>query len=111
MENQHHDRTRPRRVGWAVAIATALAGIAIPLTTQPAGATTPACDTSWTGSGTGTWSTAGSWDNGVPTADTVACLPAGHYTVFADGARAARGLVIGTGAGLFVAGDNSQGDA
>jgi Ca2+-binding RTX toxin-like protein/plastocyanin len=41
----------------------------------PAGAI-PACTTTWTGAGgDGLWATADNWDNGVPDASSVACIP------------------------------------
>jgi hypothetical protein len=43
------------------------------------------CDTSWTHAGGGLWTTAGNWDNGVPTAGENVCIAlTGTYTVTID---------------------------
>src|SRR5205823_10796124 len=58
-----------------LALAGLLALVAIAIAAPAGHAATPACGTTYTGSG-GSWWNASDWSNGVPNETTVACIPA-----------------------------------
>jgi hypothetical protein len=53
----------------------------------------PACTTTWTAAGDGSWHTAANWDNGLPTAGSIVCIPAGHTVTHSTGTTAIADLL------------------
>jgi hypothetical protein len=66
----------------------------------------PVTATTWTGSVSTDWFTAGNWDNGVPSATVDALIPAGQprYPVYTTGAGLVKDLTVAAGASLTQSG-------
>lgn len=85
----------------ALSASTILTGLAVTGGTARAAG----CDTSWNNPAGGAWDVASNWTNGVPNANTFACLPAtsAPYTALLSGNHMyVEGIYIGPGASLEV---------